>query len=392
MTPSQHLPRFTFAALLFAASSALLPSQQTTGSTSAPPSEDKPAHTLQSPGKEIQLAVTIRDKKGALVSSLGKSDLTLTQDERPQTIQSFTNDPSQPWKLGLLIETAHPVGSALEQVRKASGQFIDSMLPAQSSGGATSQVFLIHFDRQVELLEDLTASREKLHQELDDLSASRGQHEDPGGPEITGDDRERPTHNRNASQLFDAIFLACDEILKSPQGRKAVVVFSDGIDSGSKDTLNDAVDAADRANVAVYTVYTRGQQEQENYGFPGGNRRGGIGYPGSGGGGYPGGGGGYPGGGGRQRRESKPIVDGKKIMAEIARRTGGHAYEAKKRDDLEPIYKLIADELHGQYVLTYTPDKPDTDGGFHKVVVKANKGDFDVITREGYYAPGGDLK
>jgi VWFA-related protein len=76
-------------------------------------------------------------------------------------------------------------------------------------------------------------------------------------------------------------------------------------------------------------------------------------------------------------------------MAEIARRTGGHAYEAKKRDDLEPIYKLIAEELHGQYVLTYTPDKPDTDGGFHKVVVKANKGDFEVTTREGYYAPGG---
>ena len=79
-------------------------------------------------------------------------------------------------------------------------------------------------------------------------------------------------------------------------------------------------------------------------------------------------------------------------MAEIARRTGGHAYEAKKREDLEPIYKLIAEELHGQYVLTYTPDKPDAEGGFHKVAVKTNKGDLEVTTREGYYAPGGDNK
>jgi VWFA-related protein len=306
-------------------------------------------------------------------------------------IQSLTRDANAPWKLGLLVETARPVGAALEDVRKAGGQFVDSMLPAQPSGGSANQLFLIHFDRQVELSEDFTASRDKLHQELDDLSATRERHDDTEGPETTGEDRQRPSHNRNASQLYDAIFLACDELMKNQQGRKAIVVFSDGIDSGSKDTLNDAVDAADRANVAIYTVYTKGQQEDNNVGFPRDNRRGGIGYPGGGGGGYPGGGGGYPGGGGgRQRREPKPFVDGKKIMAEIARRTGGHAYEAKKRDDIQPIYKLISDELQGQYVLTYTPDKPDSDGGFHKIAVKANKGDLEVTSREGYYAPGGE--
>ena len=84
------------------------------------------------------------------------------------------------------------------------------------------------------------------------------------------------------------------------------------------------------------------------------------------------------------------MIDGKKIMAQIAERTGGHAYEAKKRDDLDAIYKLIAEELRSQYLLTYTPDKVDNDGGFHKVAVKATKGDLTVATREGYYAPGGD--
>lgn len=385
MTPNPRISRLVLPTLFFAAASALLSAQQAPAPNQTDGSEDKPAHTLRTPGKEVQLAVTVRDKKGALVPNLSRQDLTLTQDGRPQTIQTVTHDANEPIKLGLLVETAHPVGFALEDARKASGQFVDTMLPANSP----NQAFLIHFDRQVELLEDFTSSRDKLHQELDDMSASRGQHDDPGGPEITGDDRERPSRNRNASQLYDSIFLACDELMKNQQGRKAVIVFSDGVDSGSKDTLNDAVDAADRANVAVYTIYMRGQMQDESYGIPR-NNRGGIGFPGGGGGGYPGTGGGYPGGGGQQRREPKPIVDGKKIMAEIARRTGGHAYESKKRDDLEPIYKLIAEELHGQYVLTYTPDKPDTDGGYHKVEVKANKGDLEVTTREGYYAPGGD--
>jgi len=391
MTPNSSLPRLALAALLVAAASALLPAQQTSGTTPNPPakSDDKPAHTLKTPGREIQLAVTVRDKKGALVPTIDKNDFTLTEDGRPQVIQSFTRGANEAWRLGLLVETARPVGAALENARKAGAGFVDAMLPAQPSAGSDSQLFLIHFDRQVELSEDFTSSREKLHKELDDLTASHERRDDTEGPETTGDDRQRPSRNRNASQLYDAIFLACDELMKNQPGRKAIVVFSDGVDNGSKDTLNDAVDAADRANVAIYTVYTRGQQEQENNGFSR-NRRGGLGYPG-GGGGYPGGGGGYPGGGG-QRRESKPLVDGKKIMEEIARRTGGHGYEAKKRDDIEPIYKLISEELQGQYVLTYTPDKSDTDGGFHKVVVKANKGDLQVTSREGYYAPGGDSK
>jgi VWFA-related protein len=83
-------------------------------------------------------------------------------------------------------------------------------------------------------------------------------------------------------------------------------------------------------------------------------------------------------------------VDGKKIMAQIATRTGGRFFDTKKKDDLSEIYGMIADELHGQYLLTYTPDKEDTDGGYHKVALKASNGDLTVITREGYYAPGGD--
>jgi VWFA-related protein len=358
-----------------------------------PAADDKPLATLKVQAREVLLPVTVRDKKGALVTTLDKADFSLTEDGRPQVIKSFTRETNLPYKLGLLIDTSRSVSGALENERKAGGDFVDAMLPAAPRAKDPDQAFLIHFDRQVELLEDFTTSREKLHHELDDMSASRqSSRDDNQGPETTGDDRDRSSHSRGGTQLYDAIFLATDELMKKQDGRKALVVFSDGVDRGSKDTMNDAVDSADRANVAIYTIYFKGEEERSSFGMPGNNRRGGGGYPG-GGGGYPGGGGGYPGGGGGQRRGGggeKSAVDGKKIMQEIARRTGGHAYEAKKREDLDAIYKLIADELRGQYLLTYTPDKVDNDGGYHKVALKASKSDLNVSTREGYYAPGGD--
>jgi VWFA-related protein len=240
------------------------------------------------------------------------------------------------------------------------------------------------------LLEDFTNSRDKLHKEIDEMGPTRAGRDNPQGPETTGDERGGQTHSRGGTQLYDAIFLASDELMKSQAGRKALVLFSDGVDRGSKETLNEAVDSAERANLTVYTIYFKGEQERSDNGFPGGHHggMGGGGYPG---GGYPGGG--YPGGGGGRRGgNNEPQVDGKKIMEQIATRTGGRYFEAKKKDNLDEIYGQIAEELRGQYLLSYTPDQVDNDGGYHKIALKAKKDDLTVVTREGYYAPGGDTK
>lgn len=359
------------------------------------PSSDQPATTLHVQVREVVVPVTVRDKHGALVTSLQKSDFTLTEDTRPQVIKSFTRESNLPFRLGLLVDTSRSMSGAMENERKAADKFVDQMLPAQPKAGPENgkdQAFLIHFDREVELLEDFTTSRDKLHKELDNMAPTSRTQDDRQGPETTGDDRDRGSSARGGTQLYDAIFLASDELMKPKDGRKALLIFSDGVDRGSKETLNESVDAAERANLAVYTIYFKGEQERSGgMGFPGGGRRGGMGggYPG---GGYPGGGGGYPGGGGGGRRggSSEPQVDGKKIMEQIATRTGGRFFEAKKKDNLEDIYGQIAEELRGQYLLTYTPDKVDTEGGYHKIALKANKDDLTVVTREGYYAPGGE--
>jgi len=367
-----------------------------------PPAGDKPVATLKIQAREVVLPVTVRDKKGALVTSLKISDFTLTEDGRPQTIKSFTRESNLPFRLGLLVDTSRSVSGAMEEERKAAGKFVDLMLPADpdAADAKKDQAFLIHFDREVELLEDFTNSRNKLHHELDEMGPTRAAQSDSQGPETSGDDRgsgETRVRHGGGTELYDAIWLASgDELMLRKDGRKALIVFSDGVDRGSKETLNDAVDAADRANVAVYTIYFKGEQERPmNAGYPGGGGRhggmGGGGYPG-GGGGYPGGGGGYPGGGRRGGGQTQPEVDGRKIMEKIAARTGGRYFEAKGKDKLDEIYSQIAEELRGQYLLTYTPDMVDNEGGFHKIALKANKDDFVVVTREGYYAPGGESK
>ena len=370
----------------------LLAAQQSAG--------DQPAATLKIQEREVVLPVTVRDKKGTLVTSLKIGDFTLTEDSRPQTIKSFTRESNLPFRLGLLVDTSRSVSGALDNDRKAAGKFVDAMLPADPKADTPDQkdeAFLIHFDHEVELLEDFTNSRAKLHHELDDMGPSRAAQTSNQGPETSDSDSgdRQQTRSRGGTQLYDAIYLAADELMKPKDGRKALVVFSDGVDRGSRETLNDAVDAADRANVAVYTIYFKGEQEGgQNNGYPGqGGRRGGMGgggYPG-GGGGYPGGGGGYP-GGGRRGGSTQSTVDGKKIMVKIATRTGARYFEAKSKDHLDEIYAQIAEELRGQYLLTYTPDVVDNDGGFHKVALKANKDDLQVVTREGYFAPGGDSK
>ncbi|MGO9337551.1 MAG: VWA domain-containing protein [Terracidiphilus sp.] len=390
---NQSFPSIVLAAMAISCPAAIAQAQQPAAQQ---PASDQPAATLKIQAREVVLPVTVRDKHGALVTSLKISDFTLTEDGRPETIKSFTRESNLPFRLGLLVDTSRSVSGALDNERKAAEKFVDQMLPADPKSAAQKdEAFLIHFDHEVELLEDFTNSREKLHHELDDMGPTRAESNSSAGPETTGDDRgSSQSRRRGGTQLYDAIYLASHELMEPKDGRKELVVFSDGADRGSKETLNDAVDAADKANVSIYTIYFKGEQESNGFGngYPGG-RRGGMG-----GGGYPGGGGGYPGGGypggGRRGPDTTAAngVDGKKIMEKIATRTGGRYFEAKKKDNLDEIYSQIAEELRGQYLLTYTPDVVDKEGGFHKIALKASKDDLQVVTREGYFAPGGDTK
>ena len=340
---------------------------------------DASVTTLKVQVREVILPVTVRDKNGRSVPDLKREDFVLEQDSRPQVIKSFAHENNLPFRLGLLVDTSRSQENALPAERSATGKFIDQML-AQP----TDKAFLLHFDHEVELLQDFTSAKAKLHHELDEMNSSR---ESGGGG--GGDPDDRSGRRRGGgTQMYDAIYLASNEVMLKEPGRKALIVLSDGVDRGSKESLNDSIDAAEKANVSVYTVYFKGEEGHQGSGM--GQGRQGGGYPG---GGYPGGGGGYPGGGrrgGQQRPGStEQHVDGKKILEQIASRTGGRFFEAKKKDSFDEVYAQISEELRGQYLLTYTPDKPaskDDSDGFHKISLKAKDDKLIVVTREGYYA------
>jgi VWFA-related protein len=352
---------------------------------------------VKKPASEVILPVIVRDKHGNLVPNLTAADFTLTEDGRPQNIKSFSTQSVLPFQLGILIDTSHTVEPAITSERAAAEKFVAQILPTDPPKDPKQgdQAFLIHFDNEVELLEDFTGSREKLDRELEQLGPTSAEHNNSQGPETNdggsgraGSGGDRASHG--GTQVYDAIYLAADDLMKPKNGRKALIVFSDGVDRSSKETQSDAIDAAEHSNTIIYTIYFRGGDERES-GLPGMGRHGGMGggYPGSGGG-WPGsgGGGGYPGGG----RTQQAPVDGKKVMQDIANRTGGQFFEAKRTANFEDIYNEIAKELHAQYMLTYVPDQSDDDGGYHKVVLKPKKDDLTVITRAGYYAPGGSSK
>jgi hypothetical protein len=242
----------------------------------------------------------------------------------------------------------------------------------------------------VELLQDLTSSREKLEAALELLKtpSDRDKSNDPNDPSNSPSGSD--SHHGGGTQLYDAVFLASNEIMKKQQGRKALIILSDGVDRGSKTYLEGAIESAQRADTVIYSIYFADSHRDDNQG----QRRGG-GWPGGGGGGggWPGGGGGWPGGGGGGggrrgggQRPSESHADGKKILQRISKETGGRFFEVTKKETVGDIYSSIVEELRTQYIMGYTPDKDSTASGYHHVQLTVKKKDLTVQTRDGYYA------
>jgi VWFA-related protein len=159
--------------------------------------------------------------------------------------------------------------------------------------------------------------------------------------------------------------------MKKQKGRKAVVILSDGVDRGSKVGISEAIEAAQRSDTLVYSIYFA-----SNEGFQGFGRGGGMGR---------GGGLGRGGGGGRYPQGDRP--DGKKILKRISKETGGTFFEVSHKQTVDAIYSRIEEELRNQYSLGYTSDQPASGTGYRTISLTVDKKNLTVQTREGYY-PG----
>jgi VWFA-related protein len=347
--------------------------------TSTPdPSPTSAAPTIAVDARLVNLPVVVRDKKGALIQNLTKDDFMLQVDGKPQTIRYFDKDTNLPLILGLLVDTSMSQRDVIDEERTASSTFLDQMLTTPKD-----RAFIAQFARETELLQDLTSSRPLLQKALKEIDTPSKNSDDTAGSRRVG-----------GTTLYDALFLASDELMHKQTGRKAVIILSDGVDRNSKETLVRSIEAAQRSDTIIYAIYFKGEETHPQNNNP---QHGRGGYPGGGypGGGYPGGGypgrypgGGYPGGGGNggSNYPSTSHVDGKKILERMTQETGGRFFEVKKNQDVAQIYNQIAEELRAQYRLGYTPSQDAAANGFHQIDLALHQKGLLVQTRDGYYS------
>jgi len=321
--------------------------------------------------KVVNVLATVRDKHGKTIANLTKDDFALSEDGKPQTITYFTRETDLPLRLGLLVDTSLSQRRVLEEERTASYSFLDHLLRVDKD-----LAFVIHFDREVELLQEFTPSRPKLQAALQLLQTPQsdrgyggagGGSGGSGGGGGYGGGGGRGQHQRGAGTLlYDAVYLASNELMSKQQGRKALIILSDGVDHGSKETIATAIEVAQRADTVVYSILFK---DDEGYG----NR-----------GGWSGAGGPMGGGrrGGRGPQQERP--DGKKILEQISKETGGRLFEVSKKETIEKIYSEIEEELRNQYSLGYPVDKA-AGAGYHRLQVTTKQKDLIVQARDGYY-------
>jgi VWFA-related protein len=334
--------------------------------------------TFSSNVRVVNVFATVRDKDNKIVRDLSKDDFLLQEDRRPQIIRYFARQTDLPLTLGLLVDTSGSERRMLGTERQASYTFFEQILRPEKD-----KAFLIHFDHDVELLQDLTASRERLEKALDELD--KPEWAQAGNPPLGGGTGGNPGpwngggggYGRHGgyggrpggTAFFDAIYLAADALMSKQTGRKALIMLTDGEDNASKVSIEEAIRTGQRADTLAYSVRIADDQQRRFGGFsgPGMGRHGGWG------------------GGPYGRVPYSNHVDGKKILQQISRETGGSYFEVSKKKSIDEIYSEIEEELRNQYSLGYTSDKPDSETGYRRIQVSVKQKGVTVQARDGYF-------
>jgi VWFA-related protein len=272
----------------------------------------------------VNVLATVRDKKGAILSGLKKDDFTILEDGRAQKISYFTAETNLPLTIGLLIDTSISQTKMLDAERAASFRFVDQVLRENKD-----HVFIMQFDLAVQTPQPLTSSRNELSKALTFV--------------------DTPTRNQLRSQigggtlLYDAIVEASEDIMKKQQGRKALIVLSDGGENGSDATLTQAIEAALRAETLIYSIF----YSDGSYG----NSRG--------------------------------------IMRDLAKNTGGGYFEVSKKFPIDQVYAVIEEDLRNQYSLGFVTDRPTEVSQFRKLQLAVDRPGMVVQSRDRYWAGPG---
>jgi len=191
--------------------------------------------TFSTEVKVVNVLANVYGKNGEIVRGLTKDDFLLSEDGHPQTIRYFSRETDLPLTLGLLVDTSMSQRRVLDAERIASFRFVDQVLRE-----ATDHVFIVQFDMGVEIRQPLTSSRHTLESALAQVN--------------TPSMHQLELQRGGGTLLYEAIAVAARDIMRAQTGRKALIVISDGVDTGSEIPLSTAVEEAQRAGTLVYSI------------------------------------------------------------------------------------------------------------------------------------------
>ncbi|HTA43489.1 MAG TPA: VWA domain-containing protein [Bryobacteraceae bacterium] len=299
----------------------------------------KPEEDLGEPIKVdvdvVNLYCAVRNKQNALISNLEKTDFSLAEDAAPQTIKYFTRETDLPLTIGLLVDVSNSQRNLVEIERRAASSFFSSVLRKKDVA------FLISFGADSELLQDVTGSPRILEDGLNRMKLNGGFSGINSGPVPTA---TRP----RGTVLYDAVYLAANDMLAKEAGRKAIILITDGQDEGSQLSEKAAIEAAQKADAIIYGIL---YVDRQFYG-------GGLSF-------------GY---------------SGESVLKQMAEETGGRMFPVDRKNTLDSIFTQIQQEMRTQYAIGYTPTNSKKDGSFRKIDLRTSNKDLKVQVRKGYYA------
>lgn len=304
---------FLFAAVTFAQTKPPVP-------VDAGPQDSDTPFTLDV--TRVNLLFTVTDKKGRFMTDLKKSDFEITENKRKQNILEFTAETDLPLRLAILVDTSNSIRTRFRFLQDAAVDFINT---AMRTG--QDKALIMHFDTVAQLAVDLTGDKTALATAVRRMQAGGG------------------------TALYDAIYRASEQLTKDEphdKYRRAIIILSDGEDTLSEFSREQALEMAQKADVVIYTVSTN---------------------------------------------ITHNATTGDKVLKYLGEQTGGLAYFPFKEEDLGQSFVNITNELRHQYNVLYRPEPLIRDGKYHQIDVKVTVvGDFIVRARQGYYAPGGTAK
>jgi VWFA-related protein len=296
--------------------------------------EQAPSTTLKVSTEVVSVYAVVQDKKKHLVPDLNKEDFELEEDGTRQEIRYFSRETDTPITMGIMVDTSPSQGKVLGIEQEEAKAFLHQVMRVKDLA------FVLHFDVDCELLQDFTADQRLLAHAIDETVINGGGRGALPGPFPTSD-------SGGATHLYDAIYLASNELLKNEVGRKVLILLTDGEDQGSRVKLQTALEAAQRSDVINYSVaiIDRSFYWGHTFGF-----------------------------------------SGDSVLKKLSDDTGGSVIEVNRAKDTSAAFQQIARELRTQYLLGYTPTNTKHDGAYRKIRVQVRNADYRVQARRGYYA------